>query len=161
MEAIKKKMLSNTRLFVGLKMAEVACITPQGEVRWVVGLTPGTHYGDAFQADMMDGDSLELSGAVTCIKRGGRVAAQTWGETAYQSGANPDWRPTSAATAEKRLRKMMGELNAKQAALDKRLNALNRIKDEAGRQPDTEAGVTEPDAPEDVTPEPGEAGDKP
>lgn len=128
---MKKNKIATVRFFVGLNGGEVRCVSPEGEVRFSVGLTPGIHFANTYQPFMQNGDELELSGDVSAHKPGGsRVKAQTYGPKGMESGANPDFRPTVYTEQQAQLQKLIGDITKKTTRLDKRIATLTRLEEE-------------------------------
>lgn len=71
------------------------------------------------------------------------ISSQTFGEAAFASGANPDFRPTTASRFEVETRQMISGMLANQRGLEAKLRAYSSIE----RVPDNPAPAPEP-APE-------------
>lgn len=155
---VTKEEMTNARFFVGSAGGQITCIDKNGEEVWRLGFMPGVHYADLFKADLKIGESIEMSGEIALMRRNGRVRSQKYGETAFETGANPDYRPTTASTQELRLRKMMAELDAKQKGLTRRIEGLKKVREIAPEpetvleeiEPKTEPATKEPEAVKDA-----------
>lgn len=116
--------LRGSRLFVGLKGCEVECLSPDGEIRWALGVTAGVHVAEKYAEYMGLGDTLRLNGPATLLYRGGRIQSQSFGPVAFESGANPNFQPSVFTEAEVRMRKMLDQATKSEQRLAKREAAL-------------------------------------
>lgn len=119
--------VANARFLVGLPGGNVSCISPDGEVRWQVGYSGGIHFTDQLVNFMFPGDELQLEGAISLVSRRGTVIAQTFGEEAMRTGANPDFRPTAATQAEMEIRRKIQQLNSLNKTAEKQVKAFAAI----------------------------------
>lgn len=124
---MKKNDLGRLRLLAGLKGCEIECIDCDGVVRWSVGYLPGVHYLDPLGPFMGPYDELRINGAGYALDRQSRVAAQSYGEMAVQSGANPDFCPQRMDEAERRMRNLLHAVNKKEKRLQRQLEHAERL----------------------------------
>ena len=106
------KEIRNARLFVGLKGATLRCVQSDGLIRWEVGVPPGVNYCDVYPPYMGRGDTLEVQGGNFVRSGGGslgRMEAMSFGDKAFESGANSDW-TAPVRTIEQREADMMARL---------------------------------------------------
>lgn len=128
---MKANELVNVRLFVGLGGGEVFCVGEDGQTKWKLGLTAGSHYADTLRVYLERGDELHVGENVTAMKQGvGRLSVQTYGADAAKTAANPDYRPTSADIERRRMEQMVREITQRSNSLDRRMAAFERVQAE-------------------------------
>ena len=129
---LKKRHLANSTFMVGLQKAEIKCISPNGEVLWVLGLSEGQHYSDHFRSIMTNDDYLEIDGVISLVKHStGRVTAQSMGSVAAESGANPDWRPDQTLASQRKLDATLNAVTKKARQIENKLASLQRLAESA------------------------------
>lgn len=124
---MKKNDLGRLRLLAGLNGCEIECIDCDGVVRWSVGYLPGVHFLDPLGPFMGPRDELRINGAGYALDRQSRVAAQSYGEMAVQSGANPDFCPQRMDEAERRMRNLLHAVNKREKRLQRQLEHAERL----------------------------------
>lgn len=140
--------------FVAKAGGEVSAITPEGEVIWTQGLAGGKHTGKEFTPYMHPSDELRFTKEVTpVIPSSGRARPMAFGPGANESGANPEFRPTAAGTAQRALEHQMRKLTQKTDAAEKRMRAMAKII-ERQNPPVIDPGDTIPDPAPDPSPQP-------
>lgn len=156
---MKKNDLGRLRLLAGLKGCEIECIDCDGVVRWSVGYLPGVHYLDPLGPFMGPHDELRINGAGSALDRQSRVAAQSYGEMAVQSGANPDFCPQRMDEAERRMRNLLYAVNKKEKRLQRQLEHAERLAKASPAPASDVSVIDEGDTVEPVTstPEPAAA----
>ncbi|MBU3036595.1 hypothetical protein [Tritonibacter mobilis] len=147
---IKKNEIGNGRLLVGADGCQVNCICPDGEVVWSVGYKGGIHFVQPLKDFMSHSHRLEIEGNGTFYNKAGRMVCQALGQRAFETGANPDFKPSVASEAEKRLRKQLEQVNKASSSLDGKMKAFQRMLQEQGQVIEEE----EPDG-QTQTPEKG------
>lgn len=127
------KEIRNARLFVGLKGATLRCVQSDGVIRWEVGVPPGVNYCDVYPPYMGRGDTLDVQGGMFVRAGGGslgRMEAMSFGDKAFESGANSDW-TAPVRTIEQREAEMLARLSKtmerKYKAREKALRAAVQI----------------------------------
>ena len=105
--------------------AHVSVITREGEVLLTEQLTPGRHKGKDYIKFMPSGSHLALDGDVTPLLAPSRLYPVPYGAGAFESGANPDFKVTSATRQAREMAILMDRLTAKDTVLDRKLAALN------------------------------------
>lgn len=152
MRKMQKEQVNRTTFVVAEQGAQALCLTPDGEVQWELGMSQGLHRGAELVPLMGVGCSLELSGAVAPVTLSrGRVESQPYGEGATETGANPDFRVTTASRAERELARLVTGLQMKTKHLDGKLAALESVSDmreKAKQNKPEETEVVEKDDPE-------------
>lgn len=141
--------LAVAKIMVPLAGAEITATDTDGVVRWSLGLAAGVHEGRKLLQYASRGDLFELVGATAMLPDGSKVAALPYGPGGYEAGANPDYRPTSATTNQRRISQMLKKLTAQSDSLEKRQRKWEEIMRErqekagAERTPEEEAEVVE------------------
>ncbi len=150
----RKQMLIAT-LLVGVAGGQVEAVSPDGIVQFAIGLEPGEHKGARIAKYMGPEDEARFTEGVTAmLPEGNRAARMKYGPGGAESGANPDYRPSSAATQQKYLARTVAKLTAKSDSLDRRIAAHDRLKKlsdekeaaEAKAKADAEAAKAEAEA---------------
>lgn len=126
---MQKHELVSTKLMVALQGGEIVCHNEKGDENWAVGLLAGMHDAKQFAPYMSKTDVLEMIGPIIALTTiGGRTTAQNFGQLARESGANPDFRPTTFTAAEIRMRKLVEEVNQKASRVDQQIAAMTKAK---------------------------------
>ena len=73
---------------------------------------------------------LEIEGNGTFYNKAGRMVCQTLGQRAFETGANPDFKPSVASEAEKRLRKQIEQVNKASNSIDRKMKIFQRMLEE-------------------------------
>lgn len=74
-----------------------------------------------------EGASIALSDDLVPLETRHRVGIQPYGERSHDSGANPDFRPTSASRMEREMRLTLSKMQATTARLEARERQLQKI----------------------------------
>lgn len=157
--------LAKATIMVPLAGAEITATDTDGVVRWSLGLPAGVHEGRKLLQYAALSDVFELDGATAMLADGSKVSRMSYGPGAYDAGANPDYRPTSASTNERRVSLMLKQMTAQSKSLEKRQRKWEEImrerQEKAGTQltPELEAEVVEIE--EELDAEGGEAPSEP
>ena len=122
-------------------------ILRDGEVLASVSIPPGRVMARDYLDLVPEGATLEPSEGIAAIEPRSLISSQNYGELAAHSGANPDFRPTSASRFEKEMRLMVGKMQANNRGLEAKLKALSSI-DRIPQSP-----VIEPVAPASAAPD--------
>lgn len=90
-----------------------------------------------------EGASLQVASGIAVIRKPHRVCIQAYGDGSHDSGANPDYRPTSASRMEREMRLTMARMQAQESRVVAKLRALAKVE----RVPDAPAAddVIEPE----------------
>lgn len=100
-----------------------------------------------------EGASIALDPGLVPLQPRKRGRAQKYGKGSHESGANPDFRPTSASRLEKEMRLTMAKMQATQRSVEARLRALQKI-EIMPRGPGLDQPVIEAEPPKDPAPSP-------
>lgn len=98
-----------------------------GELMQVVDVPPGITRAAEYTKLLPEGAHLEAGEGVVPFQPGHRVAVIPYGEGATASGANPDFRPTSASRLEREMRLTMNRMKAATDRIEARERSLARI----------------------------------
>lgn len=122
------KTLAKCNLLVAATGGEITATDEDGVPFWSIGLTPGIHEGRKFALYMGPEHEISLSDGVTAVApAGGRASPMKYGKGANDSGANPDYRPTSADQAMREMQQKVMRLTQKQALADRKLAQYARV----------------------------------
>ena len=105
--------------------ARLSVVTREGEVLLTELLTPGRHKGKDYIKFMPSGSHLALDGDATPLLAPSRLYPAPYGAGAFESGANPDFKVTSATRQARELDLLMKRLTDKDTVLDRKIAALN------------------------------------
>lgn len=153
---MKKRDMANSRFFVGQQGGEIRCVSPDGEIKWCVGLSGGVHHTDVYRQYMFDGDAIEVTGSVTIQSPGGRrLKAQPYGPGGSESGANPDFRPSTAATHQRQLDLTLRKITEQSKGLERRMKSFERLaRDQQAQRSTVPPADTDPVPDPESAPEP-------
>lgn len=74
-----------------------------------------------------EGASIEVGAGVTVLQPRSSVGIQSYGAGSHDSGANPDFQPTSASRMEREMRLTMARMQAATARVEARERALAQV----------------------------------
>lgn len=115
-------------LMVGRAGGEIQGVDPDGVIMWSLGLSPGKHNASAVLEFIEPGDTLAFQDGVTpVIPAARRAERMRFGPGAYASGANPDFRPSSAETHMRQMQNMLKKIQKQSASLERRQKAVEEI----------------------------------
>lgn len=141
---------------VSAKGGRIEYVSPDGELLRAVDVPPGIVSALQYLQLAPEGATMEIAEGIEVVSPRSSVGIQEYGEGAFESGANPDFRPTSASTQALRMELGMRRLQALSDTAERRLSALmnmERIPQNPAPSPAPEADpVIEP-----ITPEPDPA----
>ena len=115
-------------------------VTEHGEVLMSVAVPPGLQMAAPYLDLCPEGARLEIAEGIVAVPKRGRVYSQTHGEKT-ETGANPDFQPSSADRLQRQMRLDMARMQADQRRLDARLAqlaAIERIPDAPKPEPQPE-----------------------
>lgn len=117
-------------------------VTPDGEILLSVAVPPGIVPAADYLDLCPEGAEVQVSKGLVLVLPRGRAAVHRC-EDMYESGANPDYQPTSADRLERQMRHTMLQMQAETKALNAKVAALSAIE----RMP--QAPAPEPAKPKD------------
>lgn len=118
--------INGKTVLVSAKGGLLDYVTPDGEVLFSIdvpaGRVPASYYLDLCP----EGAKVEIASGVVAIqpKSWAGIQASPWH---LDSGANPDFQPTSADRLQRQMRLTMAQMQADQRRIDARLAALQAI----------------------------------
>lgn len=159
-------MYANKFLIVPPAGGRLAAVTADGEVVWEIGLNTGIHSSNQFLPFLPDGCDFEIEDGIQVYDDPARTArrvARPAIKRDRDSGANPNWRPSSDYKDQKQMRTVMRKQAEQQAKMQKRMADMERrfaeaenpvieddqdMPDEAGQVEADDAGTQDPAAAE-------------
>lgn len=75
-----------------------------GEVLVSIDIPPGTHSAREYAKLLPEGAEMQASGGLVALRPASRIFVEPYGPGATDSGANPDFQPTSASRLERQMR---------------------------------------------------------
>lgn len=120
-----------------------------GEVLASIAIPPGRVPVRDYLDLLPDGAHYEASEGLAVVEPRRLISSQSYGAVAVQSGANPDFQPTSASRFEKEMRAMVGKMQAENRGLAARVKAyqsIDRIPSKVGGLPSASDPLIEPAA---------------
>jgi hypothetical protein len=136
---MEKHLVKTARFFGSSEGGNIVCTTPDGEIKWTLGVRAQILRGSDLLAFMDHGDELSLEGGVSGIVTTGNRLKSMRSETAFDTGANPDFKPAALSQAELNARKLLQKVQAASKGLDKRMASF-----EAAMQKSAPAKPAEP-----------------
>lgn len=132
----------NSRSFlVSAKGGTLDYVAPDGEILFSVAVPPGRVSAREFLELVPEGCFVEIADGLAVVNPRSGYGVQSYGPGSHDSGANPDFRPTSASRFENEMRLTLSKIQAQTARLEARERALQSIE----RMPTASAPAPEPD----------------
>lgn len=132
----------NSRSFlVSAKGGTLDYVAPGGEVLFSVAVPPGRVSAREFLDLVPEGCQIEVADGLAVVNPRSGYGVQSYGPGSHDSGANPDYKPTSASRFEYEMRLTLNKIQAQSARLEARERALASIE----RMPTAPAPAPEPD----------------
>lgn len=119
--------LNGKSVFISAAGGQVDYISEDGEVLGSIAVPPGRIPALSFVELCPEGASVQLSDGLTVAQLPSRVGIQPYGEGSHDSGANPDYRPTSASRFEREMRVGLARLQANEKRVEAKIRALSSI----------------------------------
>lgn len=136
--------ITSQSLLVSARGGILEYISEDGEVLFEIAVPPGKVSASEFVALCPEGARVEVGEGLAAIEPRSRLGFQA-AELATESGANPDFEPTSADRLQRQMRLTMAQMQADQRRIDARLAALSQI-ERVPMAPRNDAQVIEPAA---------------
>jgi hypothetical protein len=108
--------------------SDINIVNGEGEVLHVIGLSGGLHKKSDFDVFIKHDHDVELSGGATFIEPAKRRIGVDRSKLQYETGANPDYKPTRATANEVAMRRTIEGLTNRLDTNDKRLAAAENIR---------------------------------
>lgn len=119
--------IDKNTLFVSDGGGTLDYVSADGEVLASVAVPAGRVAALPYLDLLPEGASLQVASGVAVMRRPHRIGIQPYGAASHDSGANPDYRPTSSSRLEKEMRLAMRRMQASETRLDAKLRALSAI----------------------------------
>lgn len=129
-------------VFVSAAGGVLDFVSEDGELLLAVAIPPGRVRASQYLALCPPGGRPEISEGVALVEPRAWGERQKYGPGSHDSGANPDFRPTSATRLEKEMRFTLSRMQAATSRIEARERALSRVE----RMP-TRSAPVEPDVP--------------
>lgn len=140
----------NSRSFlVSSKGGTLDYVAPDGEILFSVAVPPGRVAAREYLELLPDGCEVQIADGLAVVNPRSGYGVQAYGEGSHHSGANPDFKPTSASRFEAEMRLTLNKIQAQSARLEARERALASIE----RMPIAPAPASDPVI-EPIQPEP-------
>lgn len=102
-------------------------ISQDGELLGSTPIAPGIHNPYQYLMLCPDGAHIELNGEIFALNPKTRARPNKYGDGSHRSGANPDFRPTSASRHEMEMRLTLNKMKAATDRIEARARALETI----------------------------------
>lgn len=102
-------------------------VSPQGEVLFSVFVPAGRISAREYLDLVPDGCTVEVSDGLAVVMPRSNVGIQPYGAGSHDSGANPDFKPTSASRMESEMRLSINRMNQASQRLEARARAFEGI----------------------------------
>jgi hypothetical protein len=119
--------VTSQTLLVSAKGGEIDYVTADGEVLMSVAVPPGKVSAREYLELCPAGAELQVKGGLFAVQPRNGYGVQAYGPGSHESGANPDYQPTSASTMERQMRAQLMRMQAATDRLEKRAKALAKI----------------------------------
>lgn len=120
-------IINRKTLLVSDKGGKLDIVSEDGELLASVAVPAGQVSALPYLDLVPIGASLQVSEGLALIQRPHRIGIQRYGDGSHDSGANPDYRPTSASRFEREMRVTINRLQAQERRVDARLKALSAV----------------------------------
>jgi hypothetical protein len=114
-------------LLVSKSGGTVDYVSDQGEVLMSVDVPPGMVSAREYLAICPPGAQMQARDGLVAVPPRNGYGLQSYGQGSHDTGANPDFKPTSASTMERQMRAQLMRMQAATDRLEKRAKALNKI----------------------------------
>ncbi|UAB90388.1 hypothetical protein I5192_06925 [Ruegeria sp. SCSIO 43209] len=133
---LTQREFAAAKLAVAHPGGNIACVDEKGETQFVLGLTPGVHEGIGYVRYANKGDTFELVENVTALLASGRrVQTQGYGAAAFNTAANPEYKPTKASPEHLELMKVVKAATAQNKANERRMANMEKVLRSQAREP--------------------------
>lgn len=123
-------------------------VSADGEVLFSAPVPAGRTRAAEYLDLVPEGASIEVGPGVTVLQPRSSVGIQSYGAGSHDSGANPDFQPTSASRMEREMRLTMARMQAATARVEARERALAQVERMPKAPAEAELEVIEtPEAP--------------
>lgn len=102
-------------------------VSQEGELLASVAVPPGRVPARDYLDLLPEGAALEVSEGLAVVQPRSGLGVQRYGDGSHHSGANPDFRPTSASRNEREMRLTLARMQSATARLEARAAALASI----------------------------------
>lgn len=120
-------MIDRKTLFVSDGGGKLDMVSEDGELLASIALPAGQVPALPYLELVPPGATLQVSEGVSTLRKRHRIGIQPYGAGSHDSGANPDYRPTSASRMEREMRVMMSRVQSSEKRVEAKLAALSRI----------------------------------
>lgn len=120
-------MLRRDDVFTSANGGAVNCLSADGEILATLAIPAGVTKASAYLALIPEGTAELAFSKVERVRPAHRLRVQHYGQKAYETGANPDFKPTSATRLEREMRVTMARINKTEERLARRLRALDGV----------------------------------
>lgn len=119
--------INSASIFVSSLGGVLEFVSPDGELLASIAVPPGRVPAREYLELLPDGAALEVSEGLAVVQPRSGLGVQRYGEGSHHSGANPDFRPTSASRNEREMRLTLARMQSATARLEARAAALASI----------------------------------
>lgn len=98
-----------------------------GEVLATIAVPAGRVRASQYLDLVPEGATVEIGAGLVAFQPRHRIGVQSYGAGSHDSGANPDFRPTSASRMEKEMRLTLAKMQAATARVEARERALSKL----------------------------------
>lgn len=119
--------INSASIFLSPSGGVLDFVSPDGELLASIAVPPGRVPAREYLELLPDGAALEVSEGLAVVQPRSGLGVQHYGEGSHHSGANPDFRPTSASRNEREMRLTLARMQSATARLEARAAALASI----------------------------------
>jgi hypothetical protein len=119
--------ITSRSFLVSAKGGTVDYVAPDGEFLFSVAVPAGRISAREYLDLLPDGCSIEVADGLAVVNPRSGYGVQAYGPGSHDTGANPDFQPTSASRMEMEMRLTLNRMQAQTARLEARERALASI----------------------------------
>jgi len=119
--------INSSSIFLSASGGVLDFVAPDGELLASVAVPPGRVAARDYLELLPLGAAVEVSKGLAVVDPRSWLGVQHYGEGSHDSGANPDFRPTSASRNEREMRLTLARMQAVTARAEARERALRSI----------------------------------
>ena len=146
--------ITRNTVFVSTGGGTLDFVSEDGELLMSVAVPPGRVRATRYLDLVPEGARIEVGEGLVAFQPPHRIGVQPYGEGSHDSGANPDFRPTSASRLEREMRVTLNRMRAATDRVEARERALARVERIPKARDPEPVDVVDPVEPGPVEPEP-------
>lgn len=119
--------IKRSSFLVSAQYGQIDYVSSDGELLMSVAVPPGRVSAREYLDLAPPGATLEIADGIAVVNPRGGYGVQSYGAGSHDSGANPDFAPTSASRMEREMRVTLNQMKSATKRLEAREKALAKI----------------------------------